>query len=280
MKSIAKLIVPAFILTACFTERIDLDLNEDNTRLVVSAWITNLDEPQFVKVSRTVNYLDDQSEDLVADAIVTLSDESETYLLNEIHQGYYYLPHDWTSVVGDLYTLTIQFEGQEYIATHRMNRCPEIDSLSFRDYMPEDPFEEEEYDEPVYETIFAFQETPGSGDAYYFIDYLKGSLAGDSVQNGGFVDDQYFDGAYLKNVVVTESDRLYFEGDTVVVEMHSIGVSSYFFLEEMSNVIYGNGPFDPPPANVKTNISNGAVGYFIISDARRDEIVIQSGTDE
>jgi len=81
------------------------------------------------------------------------------------------------------------------------------------------------------------------------------------------VDGQYFEEAVLGGSFVI--------GDTAVVEMHSIGIETSRFLQDIENEIYRGSPFDPPPANVRTNITGGAVGYFIMSDARLEEIVIE-----
>jgi len=127
----------------------------------------------------------------------------------------------------------------------------------------------------IYETTFGFQEIPGEGDAYYGIDYVKNSLDKDSLNNGDFTNDDFVDGIYFEDIVLTESDRLFAAGDTVILDIHSIGVETSNFLVDIQNEIFRGSPFDEPPANVRTNITGGAIGYFIVSDSRREEVLIQ-----
>lgn len=260
----------ALLCTGCFRDRIDIDLNEDNTKLVITGFISTLDEDQFIKVSQTVNYLGEIGEDPVSNANVSLQDDDNTYQLVERNSGFYFLPTDWQPQVGQTYRLEVMHDGQSYTAEHELRACPELENLRQIEY---DDLEETD-SISIYQTSFDFQEIEGVGDAYYGIDYLKGTLAGDSLLNGGFTNDEFIDGDYLEEIILTEDDRLYKVGDSVVVEIYSIGNETQKFLVDIELEIYRGGPFDPPPANVRTNISDGAVGYFIMADARQETIVI------
>ncbi len=259
------------ILSSCFRERIDIDLNEENKKFVVTGFISTLDETQFIKVSKTVNYLGSLGIDPVTGANVTLNTNMNTYTLAETEPGTYELPTSWDPVLGADYTLRVEAEGESFTSVHKLRPCPEIENL--RQQIDDDVDEEDSTF--IYQTLFDFQEIPGEGDAYYGIDYKKGHIAGDSLLNGGFTNDEFIDGQYIEDVELTEDDRLYQIGDTAVVEIYSIGNQTQKFLVDIELEVYRGGPFDPPPANVRTNISGGAIGYFIIADARREEIVIR-----
>ena len=63
-------------LTSCFRERIEIDNNVDeNKKIVITGWINSLDEPQFIQVSKTINYLGDDEIEMIGGAEVSLSDE-------------------------------------------------------------------------------------------------------------------------------------------------------------------------------------------------------------
>jgi len=79
--------------------------------------------------------------------------------------------------------------------------------------------------------------------------------------------------SFVADIMISEIYREI--GDTVIVELHSIGKESTDFLEEISNVVYRGSPLDPPPSNVSTNFEGGAVGYFIMADARKVEYVVE-----
>jgi len=108
-------------LTSCFKERIDINNNKDeNKKLVIIGWINSLDEPQFVQISNTVNYLGGFVPDGVSGAMVTLEDETNVYTMEEKEKGNYYLPGDWKAKVGDTYQLSVSYDGKEYTASHHI----------------------------------------------------------------------------------------------------------------------------------------------------------------
>lgn len=261
------------ITSSCFTERIDLDLNSNNEKLVITGWITDLDEPQYITLSLTTNYLGDQPVNYVSDAEVTLSDETSSYSLTENEAGVYYLPDDWSASVGDLYTLEVRYNDELYTASHLMRPCPEIEDYTYELY--EFGNFEDELEGDWYETIFAIQEMPGEGDGYFAIDYTKGTLSGDSLVNGNYFDDEFIDGWFLDDLRVTDSERLYSAGDSVVIELYSVGLNTTTYFNDIESEVFRGGPFDPPPTNVGTNISNGGVGYFIVSSARTEVLLIE-----
>jgi len=271
MKDYIFLISVLILLSGCFKERIDLDNNvAENKKVVINAWITPLDEPQFVDVSYTANYLGAFLPEKISNAIVSLSDQTETYMLSEGEKGKYYLPQNWSPKIDDEYQLKVEIEGKNYTASHVMRPCPNIENV-FSDIIES---ENEEFDFIAYENFISFQEIPGEGDAYYAIDYIKGTLIGDTITNGGFADDAFVDGEYFEDISVTNYDYPFAKGDTAVIEFYSIGLETSKFLQDIDGEIYRDSPFDPPPANVRTNISGGAVGYFIVSDARRVEMIV------
>jgi len=269
MKNIFFILLILLSFSSCFTEQIELDLNEENPKVIIVAWITDLDEPQFVKVSRSTNYLGSVPTPPISDAVVELSNDNNSYILTEQENGSYYLPEDWTAELDMLYTLTVTIEGISHTAQHIMRSCPPMEEVTYQNYT--------DFQDSLigYETVFSFQETIGEGDAYYAIDYLKGTMAGDSLLNGGYADDEFIDGDYFDDVTISEEDRLFQIGDTAVIELYSIGRETINYLYDIENEIFRGGPFDPPPANVRTNFDNGALGYFIMSGGQQVEIVIE-----
>ena len=270
-------IIILFSLTSCFKDRIEIDLNQENQKIVITAWITDLDEPQFVTVGKTVNYLGPVSQEFVSGATVKLSNSTDEFFLSEVEVGRYYLPGDWTAELGDTYTLNVLIDDKEYVASHLMRACPELKNVDFLEYDLDDVDEEEVTLDSfhIYGTTFDFQDVIGDDDAYYAIDYLKGTMAGDSMRNGAFANDDFVDGEYFGEIELSEYDRLYAEGDTAVVELFSIGDESANYLLDIESEIFRGGPFDAPPANVRTNFTGGAVGYFIISGAQVAEVIIE-----
>ena len=52
-------------------------------------------------------------------------------------------------------------------------------------------------------------------------------------------------------------------GDSARIEMYSISRNGYVFYFDLVNLLNNDGGmFSPPPANCRTNLSNGALGFF------------------
>ena len=266
-----KYIISTLVLilcSSCFRDRIELDLNENNEQIVITGFISTLDEEQYIKVTKSVNYLDTLGFNPVINAQVSLTVLDKIIVLQEKQDGFYFLPDNWIKKFGENYVLEVRVEDDLYSSEHTLHPCPEIENARYRIY---DDTEDSVF---KYETLIDFQEFPGKGDAYYGVDYLKGSMAGDSLNNASFTDDEFIDGNYLEEIDLSDEERLFKFGDTAIVEIYSIGVESANFLEDVSDEVYRGGPFDAPPSNVGTNIEGGALGYFIIGDARKQELVI------
>ncbi len=264
------LVTTIIILSGCFKERIDLDYNQDQQKKVtIVGWINSLPEPQNISIRYTANYLGAEIQEPISGVEVTLSDGNQEFGMSEEKPGLYVLPSGWRAKAGSQYHLEVVHRGKTYTATHKMRISPEIENATHR------LSRMASRDSSLkYETVFDFQEIPGEGDAYYAVDYQVGSPAKDSIINGGYADDRFVDGQFFEDVVVTEDDRLFDSGDTAIIEIHSIGLETALFLQDIETEIYRGSPFDPPPANVRTNITGGATGYFIASDARRDTVFI------
>lgn len=272
MRNLIIILSVLLTFTSCFKERIELDNNKDeNKKIVITGWITSLDEPQFISINQTVNYLGGFEPDRVSGAVVTVEDGVTIYDLEEQEAGNYYLPADWTARIGDEYKLKVIYENKEYTSVHKMRPCPDLENV---DYTISEYYEEEEDEEPYFDALFSFQEIEGEGDGYYVSTYVKGTLYGDSLIYGGFADDSFADGTYIEDVSFYGGEEFYF-GDTIILDFFSIGMETASYLQDIENEIFRGSPFDAPPANVRTNIEGGAIGYFIVSDARRAEFVIE-----
>ncbi|MEO1516089.1 MAG: DUF4249 domain-containing protein [Bacteroidota bacterium] len=264
MKKILYLL-PLLALLAC-TERIDLELNEgDNQKLVVDAWITDQPKEQFVRLTLTTSYYYNQAAPPASEASVQLSDEETTYILTEREKGYYYLPGDFRTKIGQLYTLDISYGGKSYTATSLLRPISPIDSVG---YYLDDP------EENLYAITLYAQEPAGEGDNYFFKNYKRGTTTADTLRNAEIANDEVVDGNYIGGADI--GYETYAVGDTVDVEMYSIQREAFdYFLAILLETEFRGGPFDTPPANVPTNISGDAKGFFIMSAVSSDWLVIE-----
>jgi len=273
MKKLFKLsllLLVVLMFSSCFKERIELELNEgSNKKIVITAWITDLDEPQTVLVNFSSDYFDSFGIDYIDDAEVSLTNDDEEFIMDYVGEGLYAMPTDWRGVEGDTYTLKVRFEGEEYSATNTMRKMSEVENIYSE--ISEEKLEEDSI--VVYDLYFSFLDLPGEGDGYFGIDYLSGTSGGDTLVNGGFIDDEFIDGEFFEDISLTENS--YNVGDTAILEVHSIGKDASRFLQDIISETFRDGLFDPAPVNVRSNFSNGAVGYFITSCSRKIEFVIE-----
>lgn len=272
MKNTIVYIIILFAITSCYRERIDLELNDnENKKVVVTGFISTLDEYPAININYTVDYTGPLKTDPISGASVQLTDGQQTYELVENTPGKYISTTAWTPVIGAQYDLRILIDQQEYTSSHKLYPCPEIQNLQSQRI---DEWEDEEDPDHIYEVLFDFQENSTTGDGYYGVSYTKGSPIGDTLFVGGFVNDDIGNGQYFENVGITDYDYLHALGDTAIVEIYSIGTKSVDYLIELATETFRGGPFDPPPANVSTNITGGAIGYFMIADARTSVLII------
>lgn len=259
-------------MTSCFYDRIELDYNQDeNKKVIITGWITDLDERQYVTVQNTVNYLGENNPDPISTAVVSISDSQDTYSLTHESEGKYYLPETWQAVIDDTYKLEVVHNGNTYTSSHKMRACPVIENFFTREV--DDISDTDSIH--IYESLFSFQEIPGEGDAYYGIDYIENSTDRDSLFNGQFTNDDFVDGEYFEDVEISDYDRLFKIGDRIVLDIFSIGFETSEYLLDVQTEVFRGSIFDTPPANVRTNISGGALGYFIASGANRATLVVE-----
>ena len=269
--SIIFLSIITLTLSSCFEDRIDLDLNSgDNQKLAVEAWLTNADADQYVILTLTSDYLDSLSINHVDNAIVQLSYDGNTEVLEYQGDGKYSFP-GWRAESGVTYTLDIDYLDESYTSTSTMRPMPTLENI--RAELSED-YNEEGDSIPFHDILFDFQEIPGEGDGYYAVDYKASRKDSTRLSDGDFTNDDFLDGLYFADVTVTEVDD-YYLGDTIILEAYNIGIEASDYLQDVFNEVFRGGPFDPPPVNVRSNISNGALGYFITSSTQKEMIVIK-----
>lgn len=273
MKNILKpfcFLLVLITLSSCFKEEIELDLNSgDNQKLAVFAWIDDGDTDQEIVLTLSSDYLDSLTINEVTDAKVTMSANGQTLEWPHQGNGIYSLP-GWRAVADFEYTLSIEHGGEIYESSSYMKPMPVIENIKNQ---VNDDYDPEEDSIKYYDVLFDFQDPTGEGDGYYGIDFKKGTMDGDTLLNGGFTDDEFVDGILFTDIILSDEDE-FILGDTVILEAYSIGMEASSYLQDVLTEVFREGIFDPPPVNVRSNITNGALGYFIASGIQREEYII------
>lgn len=276
MKKIFLIPVALILMLSACTERIDLELNDqDARRLVVEGWFTDQLKQHEVKLTYTTSYFENQAAPAASGAIVTISDGNTTWNLEEQSPGRYFTP-EMAGTPETWYHLSIEVDGEVYEASSWMRPVADVDSLHVRVL---DPLVEFGFPgDPYYSVRIWTQELPGQGDRYMWLTYVNNVGIRDTLRELTFVDDVLYDGAYVEDVEIDylEIDDEATIGDTVRIEQYNIGVEAYdIFIGIMNETAWNGGLFDAPPANVKTNISNGALGFWGAASVREGSTIIE-----
>ena len=261
------------ILSAC-TERIEIELDETYSRLVVEGEFTDEANNHRVVLSKTSDYFANEPAPIVSGAIVSITDGNNTFPLTETAPGIYETAANVKGVPENVYTLNISNvdidndgTDETYTASTLMRPVAPVDSIQI----------EFRKDWGEIWTVKAYALDPPSTDYYMFNVYSNGILLSDTIDEVFIVDDLLFNGNYTNGIVSQffEEDEADI-GDTITFEMSGITKQYFDFLYELQTEAAFSAPmFSGPPANIKGNISNGALGFFAAYGVSRGATVIK-----
>jgi hypothetical protein len=260
MKTFSLFIISILVFAAC-TKVIDFDLKDSEPRLIIEALITDKPEPQIVKLSLSGKFYGANTTPPAEGATVTLFDGFNTISLSETKPGIYTTPNTFQAITGRTYYLTVNYDNKEYTASAKMNPSIPFDTIKI-DYGFS--FIRNEVDTTRRAILFTGQEPPTKGNVYMWWYYINGKLETDTLREAFVNDDSFVNGTYFNDFSFFEFDKsLVKTGDTVKVEMFSInkGYQDFHFAL-LTETDFRGFLFDGPPANVQTNITGGAFGWF------------------
>ncbi|ARK10086.1 DUF4249 domain-containing protein [Fibrivirga algicola] len=281
----------AALLSSCETV-INTSITSAPTQLAVDAWLTDQPGEQQIRLTQTTNYFNNATPTPALSASVTVGDNAGrvfTFTDPDNDGVYTWKPanaRDTTRIgmIGRTYGLSIQYQGDSYVAFSQMARVPKIDSLTFTKE-PVSPVSTE----TGYRAQFYANDLPGAVDYYYIRFYRNGTLQSrpqDIVlaYDGAFRGSANTDGLMFIRPIrrSVNPDKFYAMNDSVRVELRSITVDAYLFWELLRGQLQNTGLFATPPSNVPSNIRNqttdgkAAVGYFMVSPVRTRTAVVSA----
>lgn len=275
------LLIIAVIINASCTEVVDIELDSTYTRLVVEGGVSSDSVFHGVSLSLSSDYFANQAAPRVRNAEVYL-DFDDTSLLLEEHDtipGLYQTPYAFSGGIGTTYMLSIDrvdvnedgiFES--YNASSTMPGGVVFDSILLN------------YSRTVYGSgweVYMFALDPPTKDWYGFRFLKNNELLYPDLADYGVQSDDFYNGKYLFYGIPIgyfsddEPDEQLFPGDTVTLELHSIDGDFYDFVGDAQLELFGNNPlFSGPPANIRSNISNGAAGAFTAISIYRASAIV------
>ena len=278
MKNILFILAVLVIGISSCTEDLKTDFKGKSEHLLmVEGYITTDTTAHKVILSRTFDF-SDTAMIYERGAIVTISDSLNVYPLTEYEPGIYLTDSNVFGEIGHTYILNITLsDGTQHEAVSHLNAVSTIDSIRFaKEYF-------EFTDSYYYKAYFYGQEPPGKGQFYIWNLYLNDSLFNDTINETRFEEDEWVDGNYLEDFDVYWVEEESVRGDTieVMLEMESIPEEyNDFLIELMMETTWRGSPWDPFPANISTNISGEAVGFFVAKAVTRAKVTYYKSIEE
>lgn len=250
-------------------EKIDWPVDSDEIRLVVEGRVTNEFKVHQIKLTQTSDYFNPSDPVAVEGATLTVFDGDNVIAFAENSPGIYEsVP--FAGVVGKTYQLSIQLVSPlagetDFSASSTMMAPPVLDSLSAINIFDENVFE----DEPSRYTSLSFW---GTGNlqlenAYLMEVYQNDQLETDTIDEVIVFTDEFLNEEFEDFEFHAIDEPQAEEKDSITLFMHTVESEFADFYDQLVTESEPRDPFglSSPPANVITNVSGGALGYFYVS---------------
>lgn len=260
LRSAFVLLALTFMLYSC-TERIDIQNDEAFQKLAVEGYISPSN--QYIRLTETSGYFSQQPPAPVSDARVVVTHNNGDFQFSENSEkpGYYYPPEDFSVITEDHYSLVIDLkeaiggETQFQAEASMPPKSDQIDSINI--------FYRADFESWIIQ-LYAYE--PPGPNYYVFNAFVNTQPITDSLSRINVTDDRIVDDTYLNGIWVLflREDEVAV-GDTVTLATTSISEDYFRYLNEARTELLPKNPlFSGPPANVRSNITNGALGYFAV----------------
>jgi len=284
-QTIIYIVFIAFILGSC-TEEVEIELDSTFKRLVVFGEITTDTTIHQIDLSKSADYFFNQPAEKVQNAMVELSYGDTSIRLNENPDkpGVYETEPDFYGRVGETYNLTISGvdideNGEEeiYTANSYLPEVNSIDSITLK-YTANSFFSGWEIQ------VWTF-DPADQRNFYVFKAGLNGIVVTDTLTEFVIQNDDFFNGSQTNGITSqflddAVEDQKAFPGDIISFEINGITEEYYNFLLQAQTESFGQVPlFSGPPANIKSNISNGALGFFTAYSVERASRIVEEISD-
>jgi hypothetical protein len=280
MKTI-KLIFALFtvISFASCEDVIQVKLDKGEPIITIDAFINDMRSAQKVRLTYTDGYFSQKTNEPVTGATVKLKDLTTgiEYTFADNNDGDYLFNLATTDTLGRVghdYELTVVHQGNTFVSSSRLNRTSQVDSLII-EYQEGGGLGNQD---PGYKFSFLGFDIPGDTVDYYWI---KSYNNGKFFNKGGDInicaDAAFGAGAdgfpFITPIAegITPLGELFQKNEVCRVEIHSINLETYNFLNQVRTQTTNSGLFATSPENVKTNIKNitsdkvKVVGWFCMS---------------
>ena len=252
------------------TKELKVNVSNENDRVVIDALVTDQLTPYTVQLSKTLAIDQGNNFPAINNAFVTIGDDAgHLDTLPLVTNGLYTTKGARQGVVGRTYFLTVQVDGQTYVAQDKLLSVSKIDTMNSVYQAAGSGLG---ITENGYYIYYSFKDihAPNSLNYYYYEVYRNNISVLNSSQVGVFSDQ------FLTSMV--ENYRLpgkFNIGDKALFKLYSLSESAYNFYNGMQQQLQNDGGFfSTPPANTPSNLSNGALGFFRVSSLSQDSLMV------
>lgn len=250
-------ILTVFGFTAC-EDPIDLDLGAPVQQFVIDAIIDQTTDTQFIHITKSIAYLNNQNYQGYQVDTVGILDTSDNSFHAFNYKGngwYYFVPTANTFKYENTYTLVVKEGANTYLSQSTLRSPTTIDSFTY------------EYDERGrfggtkgnYVSLWA-KDKPGIGDYYWLRLFrndsiqLKASEINIAADNS-FTSNEDADGdLFIVPIRENFTSRPYKTGETAKIEILTIPAELHIYLNLIVTQLNNQGLFAVPPSNIPSNI--------------------------
>ncbi len=238
-------ILPVIIVCGACEEVIDVNLKNISPKVVIESFITNVDDPFIVKITKSQDFFNQSNFSTVRNATVQLEYLSVKENLIEKGGGYY-ISSRTIGIPGRTYTLKITADDETFGATVELPNPVPIDTVYFQPGL----FHSDSLN------IFVGFRDPALTENYYRIRLYRNRRY--AVNDYFLMTDALLNG---EKIVAPIYYRYFAPGDTVVVELLNLEKCTWKYFKGLSEAIL-QGVNSQAPGNPPTNLTGGALGIF------------------
>jgi hypothetical protein len=269
ISALLMLILPLILMVFLISceEKIDwpLDTNEPKV-IVVEGVLTNERKAHEVKISSPMADINGTPQP-ISGALVAIFNNDTAVSLREVQPGRYLTDPKVRAVYGKRYRLYIIYQGQEYYGDSYMVKVGPLDTLSYHQV----PGREFWYEMNLKET-----KKPSMVEIRLNWGHLPGFRNLPAEQTRARIVYYTVKSIDVNKIFKPAKERVPFPvGTRVYRRKYSMNPSQEDFIRTlMAETEWRGGLFDVQPGNVRTNLSEGAVGYFSVSAVVADTNLI------
>lgn len=268
------LVLLAIGLFSC-QEEVTLELQTVDKMPVIEAFWTDNAAVNFVKITASKDYFDEEPNEIISDADVSVTNVKTGVSVDfrySIQSGRYLPINNFAGSEGETYELNVRIGENEYMSKGTLLPPPTLDSIKY-EFKEGRVFREEGY----YITVFG--DIPFQDNNFYRIRLVRNDTLLNSRNDYLLFDDTF--GTSILNRGFELGGFPFNANDRVRLELFRLNRQAYNYLNQLVSLLFNDGGlFSPPPQNPASNIqlvrgNTEALGYFMVSPFLSASVVIE-----